>query len=153
MKKLIIVSIVLMLVSIRLFAQSDIDIAAEKAAVQKVIQEAYADGLINTGNVDAARDGFHPGFAILGVRNNSLWKYPIYSWIESVEQRKEEGKIPPEEKVTFQYPLIDITGNAAIAKIEFFEGENLKYTDYLSLYKFEEGWRIVNKIFFEHKEE
>ena len=152
MKKLIIVSIVLMLVSIRLFAQSDIDIAAEKAAIQKVTQDAYADGMINEGNIEAAREGFHPGFAILGVSNNSLWKYPIYRWIESVEQRKKEGKIPPEKKVTFLYPLIDIIGNAAIAKIEFFEEEKLKYTDYLSLYKFEEGWRIVNKIFFEHKE-
>jgi len=153
MKNLTIVSIVLMLVSIRLFAQSDIDIAAEKVAVQKVIQEAYADGMINTGNIEAAREGFHPGFAILGLTNNSLWKYPIYRWIEAVEQRKKEGKIPPEKKVTFQYPLIDIMENAAIAKVEFFEGERLKYTDYLSLYKFEEGWRIVNKIFYEHKEE
>ncbi|UCE18130.1 MAG: nuclear transport factor 2 family protein [Gemmatimonadota bacterium] len=153
MKKLVVVLVVLILVSIRLFSQSDIDIGAERTAVQNVIQEAYEEGLINIGNVNAVQKGFHPGFAILGISNNSLWKYPIYSWIESVEQRKKEGKYPPEEKVTFQYPLIDITGNAAIAKIEFFEGERLKYTDYLSLYKFEGGWKIVNKIFFEHKEE
>lgn len=141
------------LISIPLFARSGIDVAAEKVAIQKVIQEAYAEGLINTGNIEAAQRGFHPGFAILGVSDNSLWKYPIYRWIEAVEKRKKEGKIPPEKTVRFQYPLIDIVGNAAIVKVEFIEGEKLKYTDYLSLYKFEEGWRIVNKIYYEHKEE
>ncbi|MFU8844570.1 MAG: nuclear transport factor 2 family protein [Bacteroidales bacterium] len=26
------------------------------------------------------------------------------------------------------------------------------FTDYLSLYKFEEGWKIVSKIFFRHSQ-
>ena len=150
MKTRIVFSIFVMLFCVSLFAQSDVE--TEKAAIKKVIQDAYADGIGNNGDVEAMKKGFHPGFAILGFSKNSLWKYPIYRWVEAVEGRIKEGKYPPEEKITFKYPLIDIVGNAAIVKIEYYQGEKLKYTDYLSLYKFEQGWKIVNKIFYEHKE-
>ena len=145
-------SIFLLLFSIPLSAQDNPDKDKEITAIKKVIQEAYADGILNKGDIDTIEKGFHPGFAILGMSNNSLWKYPIYNWIESVSKKKREGKFPPEKMVTFKYPLIDISGTAAVVRVEFFEGEYHKYTDFLSLYKFDEGWRIVSKIFFEHSE-
>ena len=45
-----------------------------------------------------------------------------------------------------KFLFIDIAGNVAVAKIEFYEGEELNYIDYLSLMKFEGGWKIVSKI-------
>jgi len=145
-------SILILLFSIPLIAQEKPDMEKEIAAIKTVIQAAYADGIMNKGDIDSIEKGFHPGFAIIGMGNNSLWKYPIYNWIESVSKKKREGKFPPEKIVTFKYPLIDISGTAAIVRVEFFEGENHKYTDFLSLYRFNEGWRIVSKIFFEHSE-
>lgn len=47
--------------------------------------------------------------------------------------------------------MIDITGNAAIAKVELYQEGNKIFTDYLSLYKFKEGWRIVSKICEDHR--
>ena len=135
-----------------LFAQEQTDISEEKKAVEEVIVSAYQEGISNKGDVPAIEEGFHPCFSIIGVgQNNSVWHYPIYSWIESVEQKQKDGKYPPEEKVTFKFPLVDVTGNAAIAKVHYFKGEKHIYTDYLSLYKFNEGWRIVNKIYFQHE--
>jgi hypothetical protein len=43
---------------------------------------------------------------------------------------------------------VDVTGNVAISKIEFYEGGKKKFIDYLSLIKFEDGWKIVSKIFY-----
>jgi len=125
----------------------------EKEAIKKVIQSAYVDGLQNNGKVVDIQKGFHPGFNLLGVRGNELTKWPIYSWIEYFENKKKENPDPPteEEKTICEYPLIDITGNAAIAKIELYRNKEKIFTDYLSLYKFEEGWRIVNKIYHRHK--
>jgi Putative lumazine-binding len=37
-------------------------------------------------------------------------------------------------------------GTAATAKIEFYEGDELHFIDYLSLLKFDDGWKIVSKI-------
>ena len=127
-----ILSISALLFCVSLFAQSNEDTETEKAAIKKVIQDAYADGFANNGDIEAMNKGFHPGFAILGVNNNSLWIYPIYRWTETVKHKKKEGKYPPKEKITFKYPLIDITGNSAIVKIEYYKGEKIKYTDSLS---------------------
>lgn len=124
----------------------------EEDAIQKVIQTAYVDGLQNKGNVEDINAGFHPGFNLLGVSRDMLTKYPIYSWIQSFEARKAKDPNPPEEnqKITCNYLLIDITGNAAMAKIELVKEEKVIFTDYLQLYKFEKGWKIVSKVYYRH---
>jgi len=156
MKKSFLSTIVLIVFAVSLFAQSELESKKEKEAVKKVIQEAYIDGLINEGDFSKIDKGFHPEFNLLGIGSgNEMWKYPIYSWKESVKNDLQTGKLPKkdEEKVSIKFLMVDITGTAAIAKIEFYVGEKLTYIDYLSLYKFAEGWKIVNKIFYQFPEE
>ena len=129
------------------------DISGEKNAIKKVILDSYRDGICNVGDVRAIKRGFHPGFNLLGIGNDDLWKLPIYSWIKSVEKKKKDGKFPSKEKVSFKFLLIDIVGTAAIAKIGFYKENKLTYTDFLSLYKFSDGWKIVNKIFYKHQQQ
>lgn len=128
------------------------EIEAEKEAVKKVIQSAYIDGLHNKGDLQDIEKGFHPGFVLLGVNNNSLTQYPIYSWIESVNKKKKEDPSPlkPEQKMVCEYLQIDVVGTAAMAKIQLKKNDVLIFTDFLLLYKFEEGWRIVSKTYFRH---
>ena len=84
------------------------------------------------------------------MRNNSLSKLPIYTWLETIERRKTENPSGPAAKTSVKFLMIDITGNAAVAKIELHREEKLIFTDYLSLYRFEEGWKIVSKIYYQH---
>ncbi|MFA8433245.1 MAG: nuclear transport factor 2 family protein [Marinifilaceae bacterium] len=35
-------------------------------------------------------------------------------------------------------------------KVVFYKGNAPLFTDYLSLYKFNDGWKIVNKIYYRH---
>jgi hypothetical protein len=47
--------------------------------------------------------------------------------------------------------MIDVTGYTAMAKIRLIEnGSRLLFTDYLLLYKFTEGWKIVQKTYMRH---
>lgn len=149
MKNIIFAMVITVFAVTTLFAQES---EQEKEAIKNVIQTAYVDGLQNKGNVEDIEMGFHPGFNLLGVRNNMLTRFPIYSWIESFEQRKKEDPTPPteEEKITCNYLLIDVTGNAAMAKIQLNRNGELLFTDYLQLYKFEKGWKIVSKIYYRH---
>ena len=124
--------------------------AAEEAAIKKVINEAYIEGLCNTGNIDEINKGFHPAFNLLGVRNNILSPLPIYNWVEYIKLDAKKGKYPAKEAVTAKFLLIDITGNAAMVKLAYLKAGKHIYTDYLSLYKFSEGWRLVNKIYYKH---
>jgi len=122
----------------------------DEAAIKAIILSAYRDGLINMGDVEAVKKGFHPEFRLLGVKDNSLWVLPIADWIKRTEEKKAAGKFPPEKLTNMEFPLIDICGTAAVVKVKFYVGDKLTYTDYLSLYKFNEGWKIVGKIFTSH---
>ena len=151
MKKLFSCVFVMMLFSSFLLS-GDMDIEKEKAAIKKVILSAYRDGIVNVGDVEAIKKGFHPEFNLLGLNKDKsgIWKLPIDKWAKDVEKRKKEGKYPPKEKVSFKFLLVDVVGDAGFAKIEFYKGETLAYTDFLSLYKFNDGWKLVAKIYQEH---
>jgi hypothetical protein len=131
-----------------LWAVDDND--AEKKAVIKVIEDAYMNGVCNDGDVEAMKKGFHEDFSLKGVNKGKLSVLPIARWIEITKKNKAEGRFPPKEKVRFEYPMIDITGTAAMVKVKFFRGDKQPYTDYLLLLKFPDGWRITDKIYFSH---
>jgi hypothetical protein len=121
--------------------------ATDKDLILKTIDKAYVQGLQNGKDIENIKKGFHPGFNLLGVdQNNHLSKLPIYTWYDMVEGRLAAGN-KPEVETTAKYPLVDITGNAAVVKVELFREGKMIFTDYLSLYKFEQGWRIVSKIY------
>jgi hypothetical protein len=122
----------------------------DEAAIKAVILSAYRDGLCNVGDVEAVKKGFHPEFRLLGTKDNALTILPIADWIKRTEEKKAAGKFPPAALVAMEFPLIDITGNAAMVKVKFLVGEKHVYTDYLSLLRFAEGWKIVNKIYTSH---
>ena len=126
------------------YSQSD----AEKEAIIKVIDAAYVQGIQNGQNVENIDKGFHPGFNLLGIDNNdNLTKYPIYTWSSNVKKAVAAGQTAP-VVTTAKFPMIDITGTAAIAKVELYREGKQIFTDYLSLYKFDDGWKIVSKIYY-----
>lgn len=120
----------------------------EKEAIIKLIDESYVQGIQNKVNIENIEKGFHPGFNLLGIDNqDNLTMYPIYTWSANVGRAVEAGQ-KPSVVTTAKYPMIDITGNAAIAKVELYRAGKQIFTDYLSLYKFTDGWKIVSKIYY-----
>jgi hypothetical protein len=143
MKRSILFSIAVLL-SLTIMAQEK---PTDKDMILKTIEKAYVQGLQNGNEIDNILKGFHPGFNLLGMdQNNHLTKFPIYTWYDVVEARIAAGE-KPEVETTAKYPLVDITGKAAVVKVELYREGKMIFTDYLSLYKFEEGWRIVSKIY------
>jgi len=53
----------------------------------------------------------------------------------------------PVEEIRAEFPLVDITNNEAVARVEVHRDGKHIFTDYLSLYKFADGWKTVGKIF------
>ena len=144
MKKMMFIFLSLIL-PLSLVAQSNV----EEEAIKKVIQGAYIDGLQNLGDIQTIRDGFHPDFEMLVYRDGQLSKFPISTWIERVEQRKANINTTP-PNITGKFIEVEITGTVAVVKLELYR-ENIRiFTDYISLYKFAEGWRIVSKVYYQH---
>jgi hypothetical protein len=131
-------------------------IEEEQAAIKQVIQSAYVDGLQNEGDATKIDAGFHPGFNLLGIgERDNMWQLPIYTWKANALYAVEEGKKPrkSDELVTVNFLSVDVTGTAAVVKLEFLVGGKVTYIDYISLYKFESNWLIVNKIFYKLPDE
>lgn len=134
------------------FAQTN---EKEIEAIKKVIQSAYVEGIQNEGNISKIDAGIHQDFNLLGIgEGGKIWKLPIDDWKKKVMDRKKNGQLPrsKDKLISVKFLSVDVTGTAAVAKFEFYVADELKYIDYISLYKFEDGWKLVSKIFYKFED-
>jgi hypothetical protein len=121
----------------------------DEEQIRSVITSAYIEGIHNRGNVEDIRSGFHPTFEMLRLVQNEIKPFPIEEWISSLEKSRKENPAPL-PRTEGKFVTIDVTGTAAIVKLELYRENKKIFTDYLVLYKFNEGWRIVSKTFYRH---
>jgi hypothetical protein len=96
--------------------------------------------------------GFHPDFAIFSADGENIKRYPIGEWVAGVEKRKADPEFDPAKNVwEHKLPVIEVTGGAASVKVELYRDGTLVFTDYLSLLRFDSGWRIVAKVYHKHQ--
>lgn len=143
-----IISIILLLTWAQ-HAAAQSEPVTEIEAVRQTILSAYLDGFQNLGGREKIEKGFHPSFVMILNRGGELSELPLARMIEIVEQRRANPEYVHRE-VTATILDIDITGNAAMVKLELYrEGQKL-FTDYLGLYKFNDQWQIFNKLYHQH---
>ncbi|PKP35346.1 MAG: hypothetical protein CVU00_02770 [Bacteroidetes bacterium HGW-Bacteroidetes-17] len=118
----------------------------EKEAIKNVIVSAYVDGIFNEGNVNKIKAGWYPecDINIYNEINDTCTKSKAFRFIPMFE-RNPVGLTPG---TTYKIPMVHITGYAAIAIVEIYHKEKQIYTDYMNLYKFRDGWKIVTKTFY-----
>lgn len=119
-------------------------------AVKKVIEEAYVNGIHVNRDVEAARKGFHSAFVMFSLRGGEVSKMSIDEWTANMEKGKRERPDQPMPKTRHEFSMVDVTGDAAVARIEIYKNDTHVFTDYMSLYRFADGWKIVGKIFHRH---
>ncbi len=148
-----ILSICVIGISIMAFAAKKSEEKANVDAVKELVTNAYINGAFNKLDADAMEKGFHEDFAIYSAKGEEISKYPIKDWVEGVRKRRANDYDPGAEKNVWKptFASVDVTGGAAQVKVELRNQGKLVYTDYLSLLKFESGWRIVAKVYHSHK--
>ena len=113
---------------------------SEEAAVRQTVQY-YLYGLKHN-DVESLKKAFYSEAKLFFVnKDNQLGQLTQERWYAGFA-----ASAGQEEKGDLRITAVDITGNAASVKVEEFY-ENSKYTDYLSLLKFNGAWKIVNKIY------
>ncbi len=151
MKK-IILSIVVLLITELLTANLLADSKDDISEIRNVINKSYFNGASNELDTKSMREGFHPDFVILSLDGTELRRYPIARWIENTEKWKASPEFDKEKaKADCKIVSLDVTGVVASAKTEEWHNGKLIYTDYLSLMKFENGWKIVVKVYNKHE--
>ncbi|HEX9653404.1 MAG TPA: nuclear transport factor 2 family protein [bacterium] len=149
MRKLIFIIGVMVIFKGSLAAFPNDDVEKEKSSIKQVIEAAYVKGIHIDRDPAAIRRGFHPDFTMLVFKDNQISKVALEDWIARIEEGKKKSPTLS-EKTTHNFEIVDLSGNAAIARIELFKDGKHVFTDYMSLYKFDDGWKIVNKIFYRH---
>jgi hypothetical protein len=117
------------------------------AEIKAVIEDAYIQGIHSEQDEALIRGGFQEDFRMLVLADNALDPVDIDAWLERIEGMKRDNPELWSAEVSHHFKLIDVAGYAAVAILDVYRGEIHFSTDYMLLYKFEEGWRIVSKIF------
>lgn len=112
----------------------------EEAAVRAAIEHYFRAHA--TGLGEHHRKVFHPESKLFWINDGKFTQRASEDYIAG-----SPGKPAPDEaqrKRTIE--MIDITGDAAVAKLVL-DYPNAKLTDYMSLLKIDGEWKIVNKVF------
>jgi hypothetical protein len=114
---------------------------AEEAAVRQAL-DYYIQGHA-TGQGEHFRKAFHTDAKLFAVRDGKYWQLTSEEYIARASGKPADDEAQRKRSIE----SIDITGNAAVAKIVL-DYPQVKFTDYMSLLKIDSQWRIVNKTFY-----
>jgi hypothetical protein len=115
--------------------------------IKAVIEKAYIQGIHDEQDEDLIRDGFHEDFRMLVLGDNAIDPVSVDAWLERLKDMKRDNPELWSAEATHEFKLIDVSGYAAVAVLDVWRGDIHFSTDYMLLYKFDEGWQIVSKIF------
>ena len=121
----------------------------DQEAVKAVVVSAYVEGVHVKGDPALMKTGFHPDFRMFTLRQGALVPVTLDEWAARIEKGARERK-GPAPAIRHEFAQVDVTGNAAVARVELYRDGKHVFTDYLSLYRFPDGWKIVSKIFHSH---
>nr|WP_321452281.1 nuclear transport factor 2 family protein [uncultured Carboxylicivirga sp.] len=123
----------------------------EVAAIKQLIETSYLEGTQNIGDMDKIDAGFHPDFRMQVLeKNGTLNNVDREGWKQMAQDNIDNGVLPraADKQVSVNYLDIQLEKYAATLKMEYMlEGKSV-YIDFMQLYKFPDGWKIVNKIYY-----
>ena len=150
-RNLLLTGIILATTLLGAFTFVSIENDAAEAEIKDLVKSAYVHGAFNELNPEAMANGFHKDFAIFSAEGEELGRYEIEDWIAGTKKRQGSDKFDPKNNIwEHKFAIVDATGNSAVAKVELSKDGKHVYTDYLSLLKFESGWKIVAKVYTKH---
>ncbi len=132
---------------------STIKIHHEETAIKELLETGYVHGAFNELNPEAMTKTFHKDFAIFSPgKDGEINKYPIDRWVEGTKKRKASAEFDASKNVwEHKFKRVDVSGKAAHVELELHKDGNLVFTDYLSLLKFEDDWKVVAKVYHRHE--
>ncbi|HEY7784268.1 MAG TPA: nuclear transport factor 2 family protein [Pyrinomonadaceae bacterium] len=114
---------------------------SEEAGVRQALDN-YIKGHA-TGQGEYFRKAFHPDAKLFAVRDGKYWQLTSEEYIARAAGKPADDEAQRKRSIE----NIDISGNAAIAKIVL-DYPSVRFTDYMSLLKIDGEWKIINKTFY-----
>lgn len=115
---------------------------AETEAAARVPLEAYIQGHA-TGNGDFMRKAFHTDARVMAFRDGKLTNLTSEEFASRFNGKPAADEAQRKRRIE----SVEITGNAGVGKI-ILDYPSVTFTDYMSLLKIGDEWKIVNKVFY-----
>ena len=122
------------------------DCLKDKEAIKEIIQYSLIDGYLNEYDIPKIEKGIHPEFFIMEKQDGKLKKRTYSDMMAYVKKVKPQRPMGRRVKVTIKILSVDVVGEIGCAKVEFYVGPTLHGTDYLSLMKFDNQWKLMASI-------
>ena len=142
MKKLVVLFAIVLgvgLLSIPIYSAS---VQSAEAAAARVPLENYIQGHA-TGNGDFMRKAFHTEAKVMAFRDGKLTNLTSEEFASRFNGKPAADEAERKRRIE----SVEITGNAGVAKIVL-DYPTVTFTDYMSLLKVGDEWKIVNKVFY-----
>ena len=114
----------------------------ESEAAARVPLENYIQGHA-TGNGDFMRKAFHTEAKVMAFRDGKLTNLTAEEFASRFNGKPATDEAQRKRRIE----SVEITGNAGVGKIVL-DYPTVTFTDYMSLLKIGDEWKIVNKVFY-----
>jgi hypothetical protein len=115
--------------------------------IKRVIEDAYVKGLHEHQDEAAVRGGFHDEFRMYVRQDDGIVPVAVGEWLARVDELRADDPEPWQQATRVHFDTVDVSGDCAVAKLTVHKGPHYFSTDYMLLYRLDEGWRIVAKVF------
>jgi len=140
-RKLVLVIVVAL---VALLAVLNLAVLAAPASEEEAVRAAaehYLKGHA-TGDPEEFRKAFHPELKMFWVKDGALLQRTSAEYIAGASGKPADDEASRKRRIA----SVDVTGDAAVAKVEL-DYPKAFITDYLSMLKVNGEWKVVNKIF------
>ncbi len=114
----------------------------EYDAIKKTLH-LYIDNA-GPSNGEAMRPAFYDHARVVGSIEGTVYNMTADEFEEAVSS----GEASP--NIEYHIAWIDVSGNAAAAKLEFLDWGGHRFTDFFILYKEDGAWKISGKVYDSH---
>lgn len=151
MKRFLFAVLVLLMTAVTAVAETPpAENDAEDAAIVAVVDRAYVHGVHIDKDPELMRSGMHDSFVMFVQSDKGITQLTRDAWIERLTSAKAPDASAPKPEIKADITVLDRSGKAAVAKVALFRDGKQIFTDYISLYRFDDGWKLVAKTFHRH---
>lgn len=122
----------------------------DDAAIKEVVDSAYVHGVHIDADPAKMRSGMHDSFVMFVRNGENVTSLTRDAWIERIEAGKAQAKPGPKPETKAEIDVLDRAGDTAVVRVKLFRDGKQIFTDYISVYRFASGWKLVGKVFQRH---
>jgi hypothetical protein len=117
----------------------------DQKQIVSLFENTYVEVMCKKGDPQILRKFFHPEFRMYTYYQGDITVRTLDEWIPKLESNRGKSKMN-----RWNFSTVLVTGTTALVKVEFFIDKEIQFTDFFSLYKLDDDWKVFTKTFHIH---